>query len=193
MSENLTRGYGLLESFLAKKRAKMADELIPKKLRNGKILDVGCGTVPFFLINTIFKEKYGIDPSVRLNEFKGIELRKIGVEKENIPFADNFFDVVTMLSVFEHIEPDKLVGVLKEIKRVLKPRGRFILTTPCPWADKILRVMAKLRLVSKEEVAEHNNIYHRYQIASYLAGAGFKRRKMRFGYFEFFMNRLGIC
>jgi hypothetical protein len=38
----ITRGFGLLEGFLASKRAQMADRLIPGDLRNGKILDICC-------------------------------------------------------------------------------------------------------------------------------------------------------
>ncbi|MDP2947815.1 MAG: hypothetical protein Q8N88_06895, partial [Nanoarchaeota archaeon] len=59
-----TRGTGLLEKYLAKKRAHMANKLIPESLRRGRILDVGCGETPFFLLNTKFNEKYGIDPSL---------------------------------------------------------------------------------------------------------------------------------
>lgn len=33
---NVTRGYGLLEGFLAKQRAKMADKLIPSIYRGGR-------------------------------------------------------------------------------------------------------------------------------------------------------------
>ncbi len=51
--DNVTRGYGLLERFLAKKRAKMANEIIPLALRTGRILDIGCGPFPYFLLNTV--------------------------------------------------------------------------------------------------------------------------------------------
>ena len=136
MSDNLTRGYGLLENFLAKKRAEITNKLIPFNLREGKILDIGCGTIPFFLINTKFKEKHGMDPSLKVFDLKeNIMLKKHDVEQDIFPYEDNFFDVVTMLVVFEYIEPDKLIDVLKEIKRVLKSGGRFILSTSCPWVD----------------------------------------------------------
>jgi SAM-dependent methyltransferase len=190
MSEsNITRGHGLLEIFLAKKRAKKVNNLIPEKLREGRILDIGCGTIPFFLINTGFREKYGIDPSVRLNSGRGIILKGFDVERNaRLPFRDNFFDAVTMLAVFEHIEPGRLAGVLREIKRVLKPGGRFIMTTPCPWTDRLLRVMARLGLVSAREMEEHKGAYNRASIKRYLGMAGFAQERMGFGYFEFFLN-----
>ena len=58
---NYTRGGGLLEPALARYRANMANKLIPEQLRSGRILDVGCGSYPYFLSHTAFAEKYAID------------------------------------------------------------------------------------------------------------------------------------
>ncbi len=182
---NLTREYGLFENFLAKKRARTADKLIPEHLRGGKILDLGCGVIPFFLINTNFKEKYGFGSSVEPSAINGknIVLRKFDLETDDLSFEEDFFDVVTMLAVVEHVRSDKLVKVLKEIKRILKPGGRFILTTPSPWSDKLLVVMAKLRLVSREEFKEHKGVCGRVLINKLLREAGFHREKINSGYF----------
>ncbi len=187
---NFTRGDGLLEAFLAKKRAKMANKLVPGALRSGRILDIGCGTIPFFLINTDFREKYGLDPSVNTSpSYDNINLFKFDIEHNNkFGFEDNFFDVITMLAVFEHLEPIKLPGTLKEIGRVIKPGGRFIVTTPAPWSDKLLRLMAGIKLVSAEEIDEHKGAYNHLAIADYFNKAGFKGDKMKFGYFELFLN-----
>jgi len=187
---NVTRGYGLLEKFLAKKRARIANKFIPSSLRKGKILDIGCGTIPFFLIHTKFAHKFGIDPFVNNDIItKKINLKRFDIEKNiKLPFNDNYFDVITMLAVFEHIEPDKLTDILKEIRRVLKIGGRLILTTPCPWTDKILRIMAKLRLVSKKEMEEHKSTYSHSSLISYFVNAGFDKSKIKLGYFEFYLN-----
>ena len=185
-----TRGYGLLEVFLAKKRAKKANSLIPQRLRRGRILDVGCGSTPYFLLGTEFNDKYGLDPSIReLQAHSDIDIKDFDVESnDRFPFEDSYFDVVTMLAVFEHIEPDKLVRILREIRRVLKIGGRFIMTTPSPWSDGILKVMAKLRLISSAELEEHEGTYDHGSIASYFEDGGFKRDRMRFGYFEMSVN-----
>lgn len=189
-TDTVTRGSGLLEKFLAKKRAAMANKLIPRESRMGRILDVGCGTTPFFLLHTQFNEKFGIDPSVGLSyAAEKIVLVHFDVEEETIfPFEDNFFDVVTLLAVFEHIEKNKIAGVMKEIKRVLKPGGVFIMTTPCPGTHPLLWLMARLRLVSGEELEEHKDAYGPRDIAFYLAEGGFEKEKMKFGYFELFLN-----
>ena len=45
----MTRGKGLLEPMLADLRAQRANKLIPSTSRTGRILDIGCGTYPYFL------------------------------------------------------------------------------------------------------------------------------------------------
>lgn len=110
------------------------------------------------------------------------------MKKEKLLFEGSFFDVVTMLAVFEHVQPDKLIGILKEIRRVLKSDGIFILTTPAAWTDRLLRFMAKLRLISSEEIDEHKGAYNQTSIASYLDKAGFERTKIKLDYFEMFLN-----
>lgn len=182
--------YGLLENLLAKKRARMADRLIPDNLRNGRILDIGCGTTVFFLLNAEFKYKYGIDSAVNTRLYKeGVTLQKFDLEKNaRLPFEDGFFDAVTMLAVLEHIKPDKLPGVLKEIKRILKPNGRLIITTPCFWTENLLKLMAKLKLINLQKLREHKKTYGKTAILQYLGEAGFEKKKMISGYFELFMN-----
>jgi SAM-dependent methyltransferase len=195
----VTRGVGLLERFLAKKRSGKANSLIPETARQGRILDIGCGTFPYFLVNTDFKEKYGIDQSAAVNEYHGLpagdpglRLKQWNFGHENaLPFETGFFDVVTMLAVFEHIEVDHIRGLVSEIRRTLKPGGMFILTTPAGWTDRLLRFMAKLRLVSAVEIEDHKDTYNFHKIASILLDGGFEKEKIRLGYFEFFMNLWG--
>lgn len=191
---NVTRGYGLLEGFLAGQRSKMADKLIPSAYRMGRLLDIGCGTYPFFLYNTRFSEKYGLERVAQSGfkeEFRDqkITLINYDIEKEDrLPFNDEYFDVVTMLAVFEHIEPERLVKVLSEVRRILNPGGMYVMTTPAFWTDGLLRLMAKLRLVSPVEIEEHKDAYSHQKISSMLQEAGFSKEKLQFGYFEIFMN-----
>jgi ubiquinone/menaquinone biosynthesis C-methylase UbiE len=188
ISNHYTRGGGILEGFLAKQRAAKANSLILDFQRKGRILDIGCGSCPYFLKTTVFNEKYGIDPSVKnLSEGK-IILKKIKVDNQKLPFQDNFFDVVTMLAVIEHIEFSRLPLVLGEIKRVLKKGGSFIVTTPSPWADKLLHCMGKVSLISAEEINEHKHNHGKIKIEKTLEKSGFEKEKIRSGFFESFMN-----
>ena len=186
----VTRGSGLFEGLLAKKRANLANNLIGKDQRKGRILDAGCGSYPYFLITTKFKEKYGIDPSVNLSLVKDLNvmLKKNKISKKAVPFKDNYFDIVTMLAVFEHIDHNELIPVLKEIKRVLKKEGKLIITTPAPWSDKLLHKMAIVGLISSEEIHEHKHNHSKVKIEDILSSAGFEDKKIKSGYFELGMN-----
>ncbi|MGI6423144.1 MAG: methyltransferase domain-containing protein [Candidatus Dojkabacteria bacterium] len=192
MNQN-TRGTGILEGFLSTQRAKLANSKIPSKYRKGKILDIGCGTVPYFLLNTKFKEKYGIDYSLQKDKkYKDISLKKESINS-GLPFQSNYFDIVTMLAVFEHIEPDDLQKLLSEIHRVLKKDGLLILTTPCVWTDRLLRFLASLNFVSKEEIEEHKGAYSHKDIKRYLKLGNFKDEDIELGYFELWMNNWAIA
>ncbi len=182
----ITNSYGVFEAYLARRRAAVADRLIPSALREGRLLDIGCGWTPLFLLQTVFREKVGVDAEVkRWGVSSGITLLTLDVEEAGtLPFPDGHFDVVTMLAVFEHIRSEKLPGVLREIRRVLTARGRLILTTPCPWTDPVLRVLACAQLVSPEGVHEHQATYTPRIIIRHLQAAGFDPSKIRFGYFE---------
>lgn len=188
--KSVTRGYGLLEKQLAKQRAKVANRLIPTRLRAGRLLDVGCGAHPFFLLHTVFQTKFGLDHAVKpVEDNESINLLPFDLHKETVlPFDDDYFDVVTMLAVFEHIEPERLAGVLNEIRRVLKPGGLYILTTPAGWTDKLLRMFAKLRLVSSVEIDDHKDAYNHAKIVSLLLNAKFKEANITCGWFELFVN-----
>jgi ubiquinone/menaquinone biosynthesis C-methylase UbiE len=50
-----------------------------------------------------------------------------------IPFDDGAFDLVFAACVFHHIPAEQHVALLNEIRRVLGPRGRFVLYEHNPW------------------------------------------------------------
>lgn len=186
---SVTRGHGLLEPFLSRKRAAMANSLIPSELRAGRILDVGCGSYPYFLSHTAFKEKFAIDqlpPSVSQSELSWHVLNLN--EAPKLPFEDSFFNVVTLLAVAEHVNPTSLERLLGEAYRVLRPGGRVILTTPAAWSDGLLKFMARVGLVSAEEINEHVFAYTLPLLGWYFGRAGFAMERVRFGYFELGLN-----
>ena len=185
-----TRGGGLLEGFLARKRASKANSFIGDKFKIGKVLDIGCGYYPYFLLSTNIKNKYGIDPAVKENllKDKNLKLIKDEVGNKKLSFKNDFFDVVTMLAVFEHIDENRIAFVLSEVRRILKRGGIFIVTTPAPWSNKLLHVMANLKLVSREEIHEHKHNLDKKIIVGKLIKAGFERNKIVSGFFEFGLN-----
>jgi|SRR3972149_11783361 len=190
----VTRGKGLLEGFLARQRWKIANRIIPDEYRKGRILDIGCGAYPFFLINTDFSIKYGLDKISDVHKENLFDVNNILIIPYDIegnkllPFENEYIDVVTMLAVIEHIEPGNLIEILNEINRILKINGLFVMTTPAGWTDPLLKFMAKVGLVSKIEIDEHKDTYTHRKLVSLLQLANFSKDRIKFGYFEMFSN-----
>jgi len=97
----------------------------------GNFLDIGTN-MGFFLRHTRGKKwnVFGVDPSPTLSEMarKYFGLNVKTAYLENAGFDNNFFDIVTMTDVFEHVlEPKKM---LEGVKKVLKKDGILFIKVP---------------------------------------------------------------
>ena len=100
-----------------------------------KVLDVGCGTGNLAIaVKKLAGDKgevFGIDPAAEMIEFASNKATKAKLDIkfrigaiENIPFPDNYFDVVLSTLMIHHLPGDELkLKGFSEIHRVLKPRG----------------------------------------------------------------------
>ncbi|MCX6749295.1 MAG: class I SAM-dependent methyltransferase [Candidatus Pacearchaeota archaeon] len=95
------------------------------------ILEIGGGASP--LINYLPKaKKYSLDPLMDyfIKNFKLPKgIRYIKGKGEELPFKDNYFDLVIITNVIDHVHNYK--EVLSEIKRVLKESGIVYLSLDC--------------------------------------------------------------
>lgn len=188
-SKRATRGSGSLEPLLARLRGRRADACIPEGLRRGRLLDLGCGRGACFVRETRFAEKHGVDQLVPPIEADDVAFRQVDLNASPaLPYAAEFFQVVTMLAVVEHLTADAMAHVFKEAHRVLVPGGRFILTTPAPWSDPLLRAMARIGLVSSAEIDEHQNVLSLRRLVEGLTSSGFSAESIDKGYFELGLN-----
>ena len=108
-----------------------------------KVLDIGCNTGRG---GNILRQ---LNPGLQLTGLDIIEerIKKIpaGIYErlilspaDKIAVQDNYFDAAVAGEVIEHIHPNDVPGVLKELKRILRPGGRLLLTTPNPRALLVL-------------------------------------------------------
>lgn len=113
---------------------KSTSDLILKYIKPGfKILDVGVGTGRL-LENFNFVEKFGMDISLdylNISKNKGIEVCFAKVE--DMPYQDNYFDMIVCTDVLEHVIDVNLA--LCKIIRVLKSGG--LLFTRVPYKEDL--------------------------------------------------------
>jgi SAM-dependent methyltransferase len=113
------------------KRARIINSIKGRKSA-GRLLDIGCSTGTF--LNTLKRYKSWEVWGVELSEYAAKiaqEQYKLNVFQGNLEqaiYPTNFFDIVTMWDVLEHL-PDPS-ATLTEISRITKPRGKIVLRVP---------------------------------------------------------------
>lgn len=113
-----------------KPTTKQREKVVP--LAEGNVLEIGIGSglnLPYYNPQNV-NHITGIDPSPEmwnLNEWQGdLDIEYVEASAEDLQFEDSLFDsVVCTYTLCTIPNPDK---ALQEIKRVLKPSGKFIFT-----------------------------------------------------------------
>jgi ubiquinone/menaquinone biosynthesis C-methylase UbiE len=130
------KAYSDVNSDEYRKRVETLEPLLMKFMkRKGKVLDLACGAGGFsFLLEDLGFKVVGLDNSRfmldKAREFakeKESKVRFIEGDAKELPFDDNSFDYVLFIDSLVHFKPPELNKVFREVARVLKPGGKFLI------------------------------------------------------------------
>lgn len=136
MLEKTKDDYNLIAEDFSRTRV-----FVSKKIKNWilqyifpgeRILDLGCGNGRFYeIFENMGVDYFGTDISDKLIALAKSKHPQANFQISsafNLPFPDEFFDKVLSVAVFHHIPSEEFrIKFLKEVKRVLKPKGLLVL------------------------------------------------------------------
>lgn len=159
--------YGQEISKMKTKTFKNYISKINQYISAGKLLDIGCATGELMSVaQENGFDAYGVEISPQgINKCKELfgENKIVAGNLKTTDFPPDFFDIVTLCDVIEHVSDP--VTFLDIIYRILKPKGLLMIATPdtLSWVKKL---MDSHWLQYKEE---HIYYYNRYNISRYLS------------------------
>jgi demethylmenaquinone methyltransferase / 2-methoxy-6-polyprenyl-1,4-benzoquinol methylase len=176
--------------------------------RPARILDICCGTgdlsITLFQMADYKPEITGMDFSrLMLDEAEkkssvkapGSTIKFIEADVSSLPFPDNHFDCVGISFAFRNLtyKNPRTADYLKEVLRVLKPGGQFVIVESAQPKSSFIRFFFRLYLryyvfpagylISRNKGAykylavSAENFYSPEEIVEYLLKTGFKRAK----------------
>ncbi len=84
-----------------------------------------------------------------------IILKEVDLRVDRLPWPDNFFDYIIFSEVMEHMVPADIPPLFLEIKRVLKKRGWFLVTTP-----NVASLLKRINLLRGKNPVEYDLTIH---------------------------------
>ncbi len=153
-----------------------------------EVLDFGCGAGTFLAV--LAEERpavraVGVDIGSSQIDFANREVATLFPESRirfealrdasgTVPFADGSFDVVTSIEVIEHLHPALAHRFLLDARRLLKPGGRLIVTTPnyrslWPLIELVLERMSPVKYHD-----QHINKFTPSSVVKFVESGGFE-------------------
>lgn len=153
-------------------------DLVVKYLRslkipeNGVILDMGCGdgALAGVIHNTLNNHIIGVDTDPYaialargIFEKRGYRGEFFKIEGYATEFPDGKFDAAVCSDVIEHVADP--VDLLREIKRVLRPGGHLVITTPLRFSERPIDPLHVQEWFSGEFIELCNSVFDKLKDA----------------------------
>ena len=119
------------------------------------VLDVGCADgIMFREWAGVISHGIGVDPI--LTEVEKTDAYELypGLFPQDLPPGVKC-DMITMLAVLEHIQPEEQAKLADICHAMLNAGGRIVITVPSPRVDDILHLLDKLHLIDGMSMHEH--------------------------------------
>ncbi len=175
----------------ARRQARMLASILADRADPAVIIDVGCGDGSALAAARGLSPAHrfaGVDWSrdaLRRAHDRGLTVVRASVAAPGLPVADGVADVVIMSELIEHlVDPD---GAIAEIRRVLRPGGSLLLSTPnlAAWYNRGLLALGIQPVFSEVSlqgvfgrpgrvVAGHLRLFTRRALTGFLAASGFR-------------------
>jgi len=146
----------------------------------GEVLDAGCGYgelldyLPAQLQSvTLLDRSPERLPRLQTRLARGTVKAKflLGDIAGQIALPDGYFDTVVMAALLEHLKTPG--AALREARRLLKPGGSLVLTTPTPLGGKLHAWGSRLGLTYREAADEHEGFFDYESLQHVLNEEGF--------------------
>ena len=158
--------------------------------RAARVLDLGCGTgILLGRLSERYRLVVGLDLSHEMllgfdptTTAPGAHVGLVRGDMTTLPFADRSVDLVFCRSALHHMDDE--IGVLREVRRVLRPGGRLVVGEPANDNPlfRLARFVAR-RLPSFGKTHTIDRAYTRKQLRALFDAAGLEvRREVRFGF-----------
>jgi len=152
-----------------------------KRLRPARLLDLGCGDGRLACLVKLACPGvtiHGCDVSdVALSRSEGLDRSYVlDLDTDPLPEPGESFDVVTASEVLEHLSGPRYV--LAEVRRVLKPGGRLLVTVPnvAFWRFRWQALRGEVPSVTADE--RHLHSYTAASLGRLLESEGFRVARM---------------
>jgi len=153
-------------------------EFVEQRARSDglSVLDVGCGTGNQLIANrraVPHAKLVGLDRSLGMLRQawpKASDIAWVRADAAALPFPDRSFDFINWQDAFHHFEAK--ASMLRDVFRVLRPTGRFVLRNSCPQEST---GWLYYEYFPEAEVVDLKDFWPPEAIAAVMEGAGLRR------------------